>query len=371
MQETVRKRNNAIIRFNLIGVAMNLVLSIAKLIFGIAGHSHALILDSVNGLSDLFSSVLSIISSTLGNRRASKQHPLGYGRLEYVFSLVITMVIMVICVRSLADSIDSILHPHEAPTYNTFVIILTCVSMVLKMGYGFAMRKKGGELQSVAMRMAGIESIGDSMISAAILIAIAVLRLTGKDIEHYLCIGISLLLLYNGIGMIRECMTKLLGTRTDPELRKRIVHLLTNEDQVLNVSNLVIHNYGEGIQIGSADIEVDETLTAHEISLLTDRLIREAEEQNVLLTSIGVRASNLKDPEAEAIWDRVIEVLRTFPEVQRAHSPYVDFEAKKISFSLVMDYGDRTREQDQVRIRKALCDAFPDMEIDIHFMIGF
>ena len=54
----------------------------------------------------------------------------------------------------------------------------------------------------------------------------------------------------------------------------------------------------------------------------------------LILTSIGVRASNLKDPEAEAIWDRVIEVLRTFPEVQRAHSPYVDFEAKKISFSL-------------------------------------
>ena len=212
MQETVRKRNNAIIRYNLIGVAMNLVLSIAKLIFGIAGHSHALILDSVNGLSDLFSSVLSIISSALGNRRASKQHPLGYGRLEYIFSLVITMIIMVICVRSLVDSVGSILHPHDAPTYSTFVMILT---------------------------------------------------------------------------------------------------------------------------------------------------------------SIGVRASNLNDPEAEKIWDRIIDLLRTFPEVQRAHSPYVDYEAKRIAFSLVMDYGDRTRELDQIRIRKALCDAFPDMEIDIHFMIDY
>ena len=371
MQETVRKRNNAIIRYNLIGVVMNLILSAAKLVFGIAGHSHALILDSVNGLSDLFSSVLSIISSALGNRRASKQHPLGYGRLEYIFSLVITMIIMVICVRSLVDSVGSILHPHDAPTYSTFVMILTCVSMVMKMGYGLLLRKKGRELQSAAMRMAGIESVGDSLISAAILIAIAVLHFTGKDIEHYLCIGISLLLLYNGIGMIRECMTKLLGTRTDPELRKRIVHLLTNADEVLNVSNLVLHNYGEGIQIGSADIEVDETLTAREISFLTERLIREAEEQNVILTSIGVRASNLNDPEAEKIWDRIIDLLRTFPEVQRAHSPYVDFEAKRIAFSLVMDYGDRTRELDQIRIRKALCDAFPDMEIDIHFMIDY
>ena len=76
-------------------------------------------------------------------------------------------------------------------------------------------------------------------------------------------------------------------------------------------------------------------------------------------------------PEAEAVWDRVIDLLKTFPEVQRAHSPYVDFEAKKLSFSLVMDYGDRTREQDQLRIRKALCDAFPDMEIDVYFMIDF
>ena len=371
MQETVRKRNNAIIRYNLVGVIMNLVLSVAKLIFGIAGNSHALILDSVNGLSDLFSSVLSIISSALGNRRASKQHPLGYGRLEYVFSLVITMVIMVICARSLADSVGAILHPHDAPTYSTFVIILTCFSMVMKLGYGLLLRKKGRELQSVAMQMAGIESAGDSLVSAAILIAIAVLRLTGKDIEHYLCIGISLLLLYNGIGMIRECMTKLLGTRTDPELRKRIVHLLTGADQVLNVSNLVLHNYGEGIQIGSADIEVDEALTAREISLLTQRLIREAGERGVILTSIGVRASNLNDPEAEALWDRVLDLLKAFPEVRRAHSPYVDFEAKKISFSIVMDYGDRTRERDQIRIRDALRDAFPDMEIDVRFMIDF
>ena len=371
MQETVRKRNNAIIRYNLIGVAMNLVLSVVKLIFGIASHSHALILDSVNGLSDMFSSVLSIISSALGNRRASKQHPLGYGRLEYVFSLVITMVIMAICVRSLVDSVGSILHPHEAPTYSAFVIILTCVSMLMKLGYGLLLRKKGRDLRSVAMRMAGIESIGDSMISAAILIAILVLRFAGKDIEHYLCIGISLLLLYNGIGMIRECMTKLLGTRTDPELRKRIIHLLTNEEQVLNVSNLILHNYGEGIQIGSADIEVDEALTAREISLLTQRLIREAEAENVMLTSIGVRASNLTDPEAEAVWDRIIDLLRSFPEVRHAHSPYIDFEAKTISLSLVMDYGDRTRERDQIRIRDALCDAFPDMEIDIRFMIDY
>ena len=371
MQETVRKRNNAIIRFNLLGVVMNLILAVAKLIFGIASHSHALILYSVNGLSDMFASVLSIISSALGNRRASKQHPLGYGRLEYVFSLVITMVIMVICGRSLVDSIGSIFHPHEPPTYSTSVIILTCFSMLMKLGYGLLLRKKGKDLQSVAMRMAGIESMGDSMISAAILIAIVVLRLTGKDIEHYLCIGISLLLLYNGIGMIRECMTKLLGTRTDPELRKRIAHLLSNEDQVLNVSNLVIHNYGEGIQIGSADIEVDEALTAREISLLTQRLIRAAEAENVILTSIGVRASNLTDPEAEAIWDRIIDLLRAFPEAQRAHSPYIDFETKTISFSIVMDYGDRTRQEDQIRIREALREAFPDMELDIHFMIDF
>ena len=289
-------RYREIIRYNIIGIVMNIFLSIGKITIGILTHAHAVILDGIEGLSDLVSSIFSIFSAKIGAKKADKNHPFGYGRSEYLISLLVTIIIMFFGVRSIVESIQVIIDPHDAPDYNPAVIIIMVISLVLKFFYGVQLRKKGREINSVGMIMSGNDALGDALTSAAILAAVIINNIFGIDIEHYLCIGISVLIIM--------------------------------EDGVLNVSNLVIHNYGEGIQVGSVEIEVDENMRASEISRISRNLIRKSDELGLILTSVGISAANVDSPEAAEMWDQILDVIRHHKDIKKAHSFEVDFEKK-------------------------------------------
>ena len=359
-------RYREIIRYNIIGIVMNIFLSIGKITIGILTHAHAVILDGIEGLSDLVSSIFSIFSAKIGAKKADKNHPFGYGRSEYLISLLVTIIIMFFGVRSIVESIQVIIDPHDAPDYNPAVIIIMIISLVLKFFYGVQLRKKGREINSVGMIMSGNDALGDALTSAAILAAVIINNIFGIDIEHYLCIGISVLIIITGWNMMRECVTKLIGTNVDPVFSKNIRSMIIMEDGVLNVSNLVIHNYGEGIQVGSVEIEVDENMRASEISRISRNLIRKSEELGLILTSVGISAANVDSPEAAEMWDQILEVIMHHKDIKKAHSFEVDFEKKLISFSIVPDYNAPDREGSRELLFEELRHLFPDMTIEIN-----
>ena len=361
----IEQRNNEIIRYNIIGVVMNLSLSVGKLITGTVFNSHAVILDGVNSLSDLVSEIFAIIATKIGARSADAQHPFGYGRLEYVSSLIITMIILYVGATSIVDSIKSILYPHEPPHYSFILIFIMVISLIAKLGYGMLMRRRGKALESAAMIMTGTESMGDSLVAVAVLLSYMIYRFTGADVEHYLCIFIALLIIRTGIDMIRQCMTKILGERVDPELRKQIVHLLTMEPGVMNFANLVIHSYGEGVHVGSVDIEVDEEMKASQINVISRSIKHKAAEYGVMITSVGITGTNVTSEEAADIWDRIIAQTLKHDSILRAQSFNVDFEQKLITFSVVENPKEKNREADINRLQEELQSEFPDMKIEI------
>ena len=358
-------RNREIIKYNIIGVVMNALLSLMKIIIGMVTNAHAVILDGVNGLSDMTSSVLSILSAHFGGRKASRNHPLGFGRLEYVFSMIITIVIIYIGVTAVIESVQTLLDPHDPPEYDLTVIVIMCVSMIAKMAYGIVMCRKGKTLDSIAMRMQGTESCGDALIAAAILAAIAVYKTAHVDIEHYLCIAISLLIILTGIRMVIECMVKILGERVDPDYKHSILNLFLAEEGVLIVSNLILHNYGEKIYVGSVEIGVDERMSALEISRLSRRLIRRAANKGLTLTSVGISAANTTDPRAFEIIDRIIEQARTQKEITGVHSFVVDFDEKVISFYAVPDLRSKNPNNAIKTFSEELSGIFPDYHMEI------
>ena len=354
------------IRYNLAGIAVNLFLAVFKLIVGHLCHSHVVMLDSVNSISDVLSYSLSILSVYLGKRKADEEHPLGFGRFEYLFSLLITGIIVAVGVRSIIDSIISIFNPHEAPNYNATLIILMVISFLFKLVFGYLNKKKGEEIGSAAMIMSGSESLGDALTSAAVLLAILIIRITGLDVEHYLCIAVSLLIIYTGIGILKECTNKILGTKADPEFKKKIIKMIINEEEVLNVSNLVIHNYGEGVYVGSANIEVDENMNALRISEISRDIIKKAADLGLNLTSVGVSAANIHDKEAVAMYDNIISLAITYPGILRVHSFVVDFENKKMSFYIVQT---DSKDNEKKRLLKQLQQIYPDFNIEIFMAI--
>lgn len=365
MEKENNNRQRIIIKYNIIGIVINLFLAVFKIIVGLGINSHAVILDAVNGLSDSLSLTLSITSSVLAGMRPSKKHPMGCGRIEYLFSMLITLVIMAVGIQAMVSAIDGILHPHEAPNYNTAALIIIPVSLIFKLAYGVIMRKKGNEVRSAAMTMTGMDSIGDALISVGILLAMALYKITGVDIEHYVCIAISVLIILTGIKLLHQLLDKILGTRIDPDYIAKTRSLLIMEEGVLNINNLVIHNYGENRFVGSADIEVDENMSAADITRLSRRLIRHAAREGLTLTSVGVSGTNITDPEAAEIWDTILDAARKQKGILRVHSFAVDLEEKVISFYAVPDYSRKDRRQLMESFRQELEAMYPDMAIEI------
>ena len=365
MEQENNDRKRIIIQYNIAGIVINLFLAIFKFIVGLGINSHAIILDAVNGLSDSLSLAISIASSMLASMRPSKKHPMGCGRIEYLFSMLITVIIITVGIRAMIDAVDSILHPHEAPNYNTISLVIIPVSLILKLFYGVMMRRKGKKLKSAAMIMTGTDSLGDALTSVGILLAMALYKITGVDIEHYVCIVISVLIIFTGVQLLHQLLDKILGTRIDSDYIANIRRLLIMEEGVLNINNLVIHNYGENRYIGSADIEVDESMKASEITRISRRLIRRAAQEGLVLTSVGVSGTNICDAEAAVIWDTILDIARKHKCILRVHSFAVDLEEKVISFYAVQDYSMKDRKHLTELFRQELETIYPDMTIEI------
>ena len=353
-------RNQTILRYNVAGVLMNAVLSLTKLILGLTIHSRSVVLDALNGFSDTVSSLLSMFSVLFSSRGCDREHPFGYGRLEYITSLLSALLILALSLHAVVSAVRELIHRSAAvPEYNLAIVLLMLVSLAVKLIYGFLARRTGKRIHSVALMISGTESLGDSVVSAAILSSIAVYRLTGLNFEPWLSILISLFLMKTCCDLIRVCVSKLLGTKTSPEFCINIKKMIVQEPEVLNVFNLVIHNYGEELVVGSVDIEVDETMTAVETTKLVRRIMRNSSLKGVRLSSVGVYGSSLRDPEAARMWDSILPVIRSRPECIRAYAFCYDAGEHAVSFDVVVEPSIRNKERVIESLRSELEAMYP------------
>jgi cation diffusion facilitator family transporter len=346
---------------------MNLLLSAAKLIIGLKISSRAVMLDAVNGFSDMATSVLSILSTIFGGKRVDRTHPFGYGRLEYITSMFGNVFVIFMAAHAIYDSIrDLIGADASAPNYNTAIIILMAVSLVAKVVYGLLTRNAGKRIRSTALVMSGTETIGDSIVSAAILLNIAIYRITHVNLEPWLSIAISLFIIKACAGLMRECGNKLLGAKGDPQLVHQIKEMVAEEPEVQNVFHLTLHNYGEELCLGSVDIEVDEGMCVTETTRLMRRIRRRAAEKGVRLTSVGIYGTDSRDAE---MWDKILEIVRTHQDIQRAYAFSYDDDAKTATFLVALNPDSRAKEHSVDMLENELEKTFPGVDFEIDRII--
>ena len=342
---------------------MNLLLSVAKLIIGFMIHSTAVMLDAINGFSDMVTSLLSVLSTLFASKRVDQAHPFGYGRLEYISSMFGGAFVIFMAVQAIYTSVRELLSPGaSAPDYNTAVVLLMVISVAAKVICGRLTRNAGRRIKSTALIMSGTETIGDSIVSAAILANIAVYRITCVDLEPWLSIGISLFIIKTGIDMMGECANKLLGVKEDPEFYRNIKERIVEEPEVRNVFYLTLHNYGEELYVGSVDIEVDETMTVAETTQLMRRIRRRVAENNVRLASIGIYGTDSRNAD---LWDSILAIVRMHPEVLRAYAFSYNADRKTASFLVALNPKMRNKGQAVSLLEGELRKAFPDTTFDI------
>lgn len=359
------EREQRIIKTSIIGIIANVLLAGFKVFVGIVSSSVAVILDAVNNLSDAMSSLLTIIGTKLGAKAPDKKHPLGYGRIEYLSTMVISVIIIYAGVTSLVESIKKIINP-VVPDYSTTSLVIITVAIAVKLFLGNYVKNVGEELDSSALVASGLDARFDALISASTLVAAIIFLITGYGIEAELGVVIALFIIKSGVDIMKGTVSELLGERVKAELSKAVKETICEFEEVLGAYDLTIHNYGPDRLIGSVHIEVSDTLTARELDILERKITKTVTKKHcIVMTGISVYAVNTQDEEAIRIRTDVENAVKSLTDITEMHGFYLDKERESISFDVIIDFDAEDKETVLLALKNKIKENYPNHRLYI------
>jgi cation diffusion facilitator family transporter len=358
-------REKTIVRTSIIGIIANVFLAGFKAAVGLMSNSIAIVLDAVNNISDAGSSIITIVGTKLAGREPDKKHPFGYGRIEYLSAMVISVIVLYAGITSLVESIKQIIHP-QTPDYSTVSLIIVAVAVAVKILLGRYVKSVGVKVKSDSLINSGEDATLDSVISASTLVAAGIFLLFGLSLEAWLGAVISLVIIKSGIGMLRDTISQLLGERNDADLAKAIEKTVLSFPGVQGAYDLVLNNYGPDTWNGSIHIEVPDTYSADRL----DRLIREItvkvlREHRVLLTAIGVYSMNTRDEEVIKTKEQVSKIVFAHEHVRQLHGFYLTKETNTIRFDIVISFDAKDRRAVYAQVVEDVQKAFPGYTLQV------
>ena len=352
-------REKTIVRTSIIGIIANVLLAAFKAAVGLISNSIAVTLDAVNNLSDALSSVITIIGAKLGSKKPDKKHPLGYGRIEYLSSMIVAAIVLYAGITSLVESIKKIIHP-EAADYGWVSLIIIAVAVVVKLLLGRYVKKQGEKVNSGALIASGKDASFDAILSASVLASAIVFLVWGISLEAYVGVVISVVIIKAGIEMMIETLNDIIGQRGDAEVAKQIKQIINEEPEVNGAYDLTLFNYGPDRFYGSVHMELPDTMSVAEVDVLTRRVqLKVFRETGVILTGIGVYSYNTSDDEVARIRNTIQKTIMSHEWALQMHGFYADTEAKTIRFDVVVSFD--IEQQEALRImQEEVQKLYPD-----------
>ena len=358
-------RDKTIIRTSIIGIAANVFLAAFKAVVGLTANSIAIVMDAVNNLSDAASSVITIIGTKLAGKEPDRKHPFGYGRVEYLSAMLISMLVLYAGITAFVESVKKIIHP-DTPEYGAAALIIVAVAVAVKIVLGRYVKRVGEKVNSDSLVNSGADATMDAVISAATLVAAGIYLLFHVSLEAWLGAVIAAVIIKSGIEMLRDTLSKILGERADAQLARDIKETINAYPEVSGAYDLVLHNYGPDAFNGSVHIEVPDTLSADDLDKLLRKIMVEVyQKHDVILTAIGVYSVNTRDPEAAAAREEVSRIVLAHPHVLQMHGFYLDRAEKTLRFDIVVSFDAPDRGQVYREVCASVQQAYPDYTLQV------
>lgn len=262
------------LRAGCMGISCNLLLFALKFFLGHLSRSVSIQADATNNLSDALTSALSLFAALYARKEADEEHPFGHGRMEYIMTMILSMLILQVGMQMLRESIGKLLCGGD-PSYPGFAVWILLFSIGLKVLMGLFYRLVAEKSRSEIYRASMTDSFQDVFVTAATLLGLFLSLFCRLNLDGILGILVSLVVLRNGIGIFREMLEPLLGQQMDPGLYYTIRSYVDSMEGVLGSHDLMLHSYGRDRCMGSIHVEVDGSSTLRELHPLLDRIEEE------------------------------------------------------------------------------------------------
>jgi len=358
-------REKVVIKASIISIISNIILAGFKAFVGFIAHSIAIVSDAVNNLSDALSSIITIIGTKLAGKAPDKKHPYGYGRIEYMTSLVVSGIVLYAGITALVESVKKIIHP-ESPDYNTVTLIILIAGIIVKFILGLYVKKKGHDVNSDSLVASGSDAFNDAILSISVLASAIVFMIFNISLEAYVGALLAIFIIKAGLELIKESVDNMVGVRVESSLAKSIKKDIAQEPNVQGAYDLVLNDYGPDKYSGSVHIEVPDTLSAADIDKISRRITKKiTEKYGVILHTIGVYSINTKDKKIIKAHKEIQDIVFSHKGVLQMHGFYLDYEDKTISFDIIVDFNIKDREKLYEKICDEIKEKYQDYTINI------
>ncbi len=291
-----------------VGIICNLLLSVLKLIIGSVSNSVSITADATNNISDAGSSIVTLVGFRLSGKPADKDHPYGHARIEYISSLIISFLILLIGCSIFKESITKIFNPEES-LFNIATVIVLVVSILVKLWLSVFNKFLGKQINSKALEATAIDSRNDVITTAAVLLASTISHFTGFNLDGYMGVIVSVFIFISGINLVKETLDPLLGQPPTKEMFERIEQKILSYENVLGVHDLMVHSYGPNTYFASAHIEMDakiDVLICHDIM---DQIERDFKSELNIHLIVHLDPTILDSPEINELKEMVNDII--------------------------------------------------------------
>ena len=355
-------REKTIVRTSIVGILSNVLLAVMKAVIGLVTRSIAVTMDAVNNLSDVLSSVITLVAAKYASSPPDRKHPFGHGRMEYLAALIVSAIVIYAGITAAVESIKKIITPEKAE-YTLTSLVFLFVAILVKIFLGRFFKRQGKKVNSGALTASGVDALYDALLSTSVLLSAIIYVCFGLSLEAYVGLIIAGFIIHTGIRIMKDTLDDVLGKRTDKRLTSSIKDILSSEEGVLGVYDLALYNYGPGKDYASVRIELPDTMKVDSVDQLTHTLERKVYEQTgVVLNGIGVYSRNTSDEVAICMREQIWQTISAHPWALQMHGFYADTKRKSLRFDVVLSFSVDRYEAFQI-IQKEVQALYPDYSV--------
>ena len=274
---------------SVIGIVVNVLLAAGKMAIGAIFGVISVLADGLNNLTDCGSSVISTISFKLSSKPADKEHPFGHQRIEYICSLAVAFIVLLVAFETAKESIAKIISPSEV-AFSYWIIGVLIGSVILKFLLFVFYRTVAKKINSSILKASSVDSLNDCISTFVVIISFLISKFTGFNVDGIAGALVSLFIAYSGIVILKDVFSNLIGRAPDEEMLRKIKEKILSYENVLGVHDLSVYSYGPNKYFASAHVEVDakiDVLISHE---LVDKIEKD------FIESMGIVLTGHLDP---------------------------------------------------------------------------
>ena len=336
---------------SVVGIFCNVFLFAVKWMIGFFLHSIAVMADAFNNLSDAGSSIIGLVGVKMASKPADEDHPFGHGRIEYIAALIVAFLVLQVGFTFFKDSIGKIREPEELK-FQLVSIIIQILSIGVKLWMGYFNRTLGNKINSKVMLATAADAMGDVITTSATILAILFWKVTGINIDGFVGIGVSLVVMWAGVGIARDTLEPLIGEAVDPEEYERITNFVEGYDEIVGSHDLIVHNYGPGRSMASIHAEVPNDVDIEVSHEIIDRIERDAIKNLGIFLVIHMDPIETKDTYVLQVREQVEQTLEALDPAVSIHDfRMVDGkEQVNLIFDMVVPFEYDKKKQDELRM---------------------